>query len=589
VTGKVERIRAAFSFAAIAAVVASFLLVASASSTSLTRNPYINVVTPTSVTVAWRTDTATAGTVVYSEDLSFSLSETDAAADTIHAVTVTGLTPETLYFYRVVAGADTLTSPSDYFQTAPIPSPTAQFTFAAFGDIGRATTAQKDIAAVLNSYAPQLAILTGDIIYDAGEPQNFDPQYFRIYQPTLARIPFYPSLGNHDVVTSNGQPYLDNFYLPTNSATNTERYYSFDYGNAHFVALEVTVENTTPGATMRTWLDQDLAASSKLWKFVYFHVPAYSNGGGHGGDPTIAAALEPIFMSRGVDVVFQGHNHFYTRTYPLVSGAPANTADEPDYYNPSGPIWITTGGGGKALYALTAPSAIEAFSVSDYHFIYAAVTGPELALAALSSTGAVLDVASITKTPTTAIAFSGFEAIGEPDGVRLRWQRTDGGNDGGFNVYRGIGASGPWTRLNADLLRGSSSFEYFDRDGEAGVAYAYRLGLVDVDGNETATQTLSATRQAPLRFALERTRPNPARGSTLIPFTLDRPARATVFIVDVAGRVVRNLASRAFPAGPQALAWDGRDGSGRAVASGIYFAVVRSGEHEARTRVALLR
>ncbi|HJW13726.1 MAG TPA: metallophosphoesterase, partial [Thermoanaerobaculia bacterium] len=556
----------------------------------LTRNPYVNLVTPNSALIAWHTDTATTGTVVYSEDLSYGLSETDATSDTIHAVTLTGLTPGTIYFYRVVAGTDTLTAPSDYFQTAPTPSPGAEFSFAALGDLGAATTAQQDVATTLGSFAPQFAILTGDIIYEAGEAANFDPQYFRIYQPTLALIPFYTALGNHDLLTANGQAYLDNFYLPTNSATNSERYYSFDYGNAHFVCLEVTQENTTPDATMLTWLDQDLAGSSQLWKIVFFHVPAYSNDGGHGGDLTIAAALEPIFMNRGVDLVFQGHNHFYTRTYPLVNGAAANTADEPNYYNPSGPIWITTGGGGRVLYPIVTPlSSIEAFSVSDYHFVYVFITGPVLALDAVASDGTSLDTASIVKTPTTAITFAGLEAIGEPDGVRLRWQRTDGGNEGGFNVYRAIDAGGPWTKLNAALLRGSSSFEYLDRDGEPGVAYTYRLGMVDAQGNETATQTVSASRQGPLRFALERPRPNPSRGSAVIPFTLDRPALTHVFIVDVAGRVVRNLASRILPAGAQALTWDGRDAGGRAVASGIYFAVVRTDAHEARTRVALLR
>ncbi len=575
--------------AGLAAILFCISFVSPASATTFTRNPYINLVTPNSATVVWHTDTATTGSVVYSEDLSYSLSATDGVTDTIHVVTLTSLTPETIYFYRVTAGPDTLTPPGDYLETAPLPSPTATFSFAALGDLGAATTNQMDVAAQLNAVAPKFAILTGDIIYEAGERENFDPQYFQIYQQTLANIPFYPSMGNHDLGTANGQPYLDNFYLPTNTATGSERYYSFDYGNAHFVSLEITQENTAPNSQMLTWLDQDLAASSQLWKFVYFHVPAYSNSSTHGGDATIAAALEPILDARGVDVVFQGHNHFYTRTYPLVAGTPANTADEPSYYNPSGPIWITTGGGGRALYPVDPLSSIEAVSVSDFHFVYAFVTGPVLALVAISSTGVDLDVASITKTPTTAIALADFVATGEPDGVRLRWKRTDGGDDGGFNVYRALDAAGPWTRLNPALLRGGSSFEYVDRDAEAGVPYAYRLGVVDGQGNETATSSVSATRQGPLRFALERPRPNPARGSATIPFTLGRPARTRVFIVDVNGRVVRDLASRTMPAGPQTLTWDGRDAAGGSVASGIYFAVVRSDGHEARTRLALLR
>jgi hypothetical protein len=184
---------------------------------------------------------------------------------------------------------------------------------------------------------------------------------------------------------------------------------------------------------------------------------------------------------------------------------------------------------------------------------------------------------------------TGFSATGEPDGVRLRWARPDGGTDGGFNVYRALDAAGPWTRLNPGLLRGSASFEFLDADAAPDVAYVYRLGLVDGQGRETAGPTVSASRAAPLRFALERPRPNPTRGSSLIAFTLEKPADTRVLIVDVNGRLVRTLASRALPAGAHALSWDGRDASGREAASGIYFAVVRSGEHEARTRVALLR
>jgi hypothetical protein len=193
------------------------------------------------------------------------------------------------------------------------------------------------------------------------------------------------------------------------------------------------------------------------------------------------------------------------------------------------------------------------------------------------------------KTPTTAIEMTGFEAVGEPGGVRLRWQRPDGGTDGGFNVYRALDASGPWARLNAELLRGTSSFEFFDPDAAPEVATVYRLGIVDGNGRETAGPAVSAVRLSPLRFALERPRPNPTRGASLIPFTLDKPSPTRVVIVDVSGRVVRTLASRTFQAGAHALTWDGRDGSGREAASGIYFAVVRAGDREARTRVALLR
>jgi hypothetical protein len=266
-----------------------------------------------------------------------------------------------------------------------------------------------------------------------------------------------------------------------------------------------------------------------------------------------------------------------------------DTGQEPNYVNPGGPIWITTGGGGRVLYSLTSPSPIEAADSSGFHFVDVVVSGDVLGLVAVNSAGEVFDEMGIVKTTTTAIEMTGFEAISESDGVRLRWNRPDGGTEGGFNVYRSLDAAGPWTRLNPDLLRGSASFEFLDGDAASGVAYVYRLGLVDGQGRETAGPTISASRAAPLRFTLERPRPNPTRGTSLIAFTLDKPAETRVVIVDVNGRLVRTLASRNLPAGAHALSWDGRDAGGREAASGIYFAVVRSGEHEARTRVALLR
>ena len=560
---------------------------ASASAATLTRYPYINKLTPTSVLIAWQTDVATTSSVLYSEDLSYSLTASDPAVTVDHVVTITSLAEETLYFYKVVAGTDTLTLGDDYFITAP--SGPAPVFFAAFGDLGRATPEQIALASRIEAMAPDLAILTGDIIYESGEAANFTPQYFDIYQPTIARIPFYTAMGNHDLLTSNGQPYLDAFYLPTNSTTGTERYYSFDHGDAHFVCLEVTVEGAAPDAAMLAWLDLDLAASPKKWKFVFFHVPAYSNGGGHGGDATIAAALGPILESRGVDVVFQGHNHFYTRTYPIVGGAPTNVASNPFFTNPSGPVWITTGGGGRSLHTLVAPTSIEAHSYSGHHVVEGFIFGDTLSLAAVTPADSILDVMFIAKTATTAIALADFQAVGVADGVRLRWERTDGGSEGGFHVDRGLNAAGPWTRLTPELLRGSSSFEFVDRGAESGVTYTYRLAIMDGEGRETVTSAISAVRGAPLRFALERPRPNPARGTAMIPFTLDRAATTRVRIVDVSGRVVRTIASRALPAGAHAASWDGRDDRGHQAASGIYFAVVRAGDRELRTRVAFLR
>ncbi len=370
---------------------------------TLTRYPSIWLQTASSTLIAWQTDLSAPGKVLFGVTPDLGSEASHPGSTSNHSVALTGLTPGSLYYYRIVSGIDTLTTGEDTFRTAP--ATTEPFRFLAFGDPGRATPEQIAIAAQIESLHADLAILTGDIIYEGGEAANFTPQYFNIYRPTIARIPFYPCLGNHDVVTSNGQPYLDAFYLPTNNPTSTERYYSFDYSNAHFVALEVTVEGAAPSAAMRAWLDADLAATTKHWKFVFFHVPMYSNPGGHGGDAAIAGSLEPILDARGVDIVFTGHNHFYTRTYPMVAGTIVGSSQEPNYVNPSGPIYIVTGGAGRALYPLSGANSYEAFSKSTFHTTSVDVAGTVVSLAAVERDGTIIDSMTLTKdTPTGAEA-----------------------------------------------------------------------------------------------------------------------------------------------------------------------------------------
>ncbi len=368
---------------------------------TLTRAPSIWLQVETSVLVAWQTNLAAPGKVLYGTTTALGNETSHTGSTVTHAVTLTGLAPGTVYFYRVVSDPDTLTDGTDWFRTAPAGQ--EPFRFVAFGDLGRATPAQVQVASRVEALGADLAILTGDIIYEAGEAVNFTPQYFDIYRPTIRRIPFYPSLGNHDVATLNGQPYLDAFYLPSNNPAATERYFSFDYSNAHFIALECVTENTPQSAAMLDWLDADLAASNSRWKFVFFHVPIYSNGGVHGSDTVTRAQLEPIFAARGVDVVFQGHNHYYTRTYPISAGMAVDVAQEPNYVDPGGPVYIVTGGAGRFLHALGAVQPFEAFSKSSYHVTVVDLVGDSLAMQAVEPNGAVIDAISIVKQTPTAV------------------------------------------------------------------------------------------------------------------------------------------------------------------------------------------
>lgn len=93
----------------------------------------------------------------------------------------------------------------------------------------------------------------------------------------------------------------------------------------------------------------------------------------------------------------------------------------------------------------------------------------------------------------------------------------------------------------------------------------------------------------PRGLALGHPGPNPARGATLLRFSLPREAPVVLAIFDASGRRVRVLASGAAPAGDHAVSWDLRDESGRAVPSAIYFARLETGGRALTEKLVTLR
>ena len=142
-----------------------------------------------------------------------------------------------------------------------------------------------------------------------------------------------PRIGNHETYTplSNGRfPFLDIFTQPISGeaggvASGTERYYSFDYANIHFVCLDSMTSDRSSSGLMANWLRQDLAANTNDWLIAFFHHPPYTKGSHDsddpfGGDfelPQMRQNLVPILESYGVDLVLSGHSHIYERSFLL--------------------------------------------------------------------------------------------------------------------------------------------------------------------------------------------------------------------------------------------------------------------------------
>src|SRR5207248_1623832 len=87
----------------------------------------------------------------------------------------------------------------------------------------------------------------------------------RVARETLRNTPIFPALGNHE---QDGAAYLRYF--------DVARDYSFDYGNAHFAALDSNRPPAEQGAQV-AWLRKDLAAHQEAtWRMVFFHHTPYT-------------------------------------------------------------------------------------------------------------------------------------------------------------------------------------------------------------------------------------------------------------------------------------------------------------------------
>jgi predicted phosphodiesterase len=331
---------------------------------SLTCGPYLHSVTPDRVIVVWETNAPGNSRVDYGLTTSYGFAVSDSVSVIHHALTLTGLSPYTTFHYQVSTGGQSLGTDSA-FRTAAALTQTV-FSFVAFGDTRTNHDLHQQVVDRIRALAPDFVLHGGDFVEDGSEPDQWTT-FFTIEQDLLRHTSLFGVLGNHE---GNSQNYFDAFHLPGN-----ERWYSFDYGNAHLVALEIDGDygDYAPGSPQLLWLENDLAHTDQFWKIVFFHTPPYSSGS-HGGDSdalAARAALEPVFMRYGVDLVFNGHDHDYERSVA------------------NGIVYIVAGGGGAPLHGQENPDANPAsvYFSETLHSVQISVTDSLLTIAGVRPDG----------------------------------------------------------------------------------------------------------------------------------------------------------------------------------------------------------
>ncbi len=270
--------------------------------------------------------------------------------------------------------------------STPEPSQTTSpaVIFAVLGDFGSGNQSEADVAELVLSWQPDFIITLGDNNYPDGSARHMDEAVGQFYHSYIYPYKgdygaggevnrFFPTMGNHDLISENGQPYYDYFSLPGN-----ERYYDFTWGPLHLFALD-DIESEPDGvgasSNQAAWLKAGLEDSTSPWNIVYMHYPPYSSGQ-HGSTDW---ARWP-YAEWGADVVLAGHDHTYERL------------DE------NGLAYIVNGLGGNGRYDFgdILDGSLVRYNV-DYGAMRVEATEAHIVFEFINRKGAVIDIFELKK------------------------------------------------------------------------------------------------------------------------------------------------------------------------------------------------
>ncbi len=245
-----------------------------------------------------------------------------------------------------------------------------QFNIAAVGDFGCTSNTDRVINAITN-VNPELVLGLGDYSYTISPScwyTKIASIESKMHNPTTI------AMGNHETpnnssthLTQEGRrDLLDRFNITTT-------YYSFDYGNIHFLVLD-TESPFGKGSAQYNFATRDLynASTNAIidWIIVYFHKPIYTSPTTHSALQSFRDLYQPLFDRYNVDLVLQAHNHNYERSKPLKYNSIITVDDSTNNYGDyEGQIYITIGTGGRSLYTFSGKESYIIIQLVLYGFL----------------------------------------------------------------------------------------------------------------------------------------------------------------------------------------------------------------------------
>ncbi|MBW7457574.1 metallophosphoesterase, partial [Paenibacillus sepulcri] len=434
-----------------------------------------------------------------------------------HKVLADGLTPGTAYKYRV--GSDGNWSAAGTFTTEGDNENSYEFLYMTDSQGSNsqdytvwANTLKNGLEDFPNA---KFLVMTGDQV-DAGSLESQWLDYFGKPQDMLMNLPLMAAVGNHE------GPYNDNYYYhfnyPNDSIKNPlppGSVYSYDYGDAHIMVLntmDIAWDDRQKESFRQEleWLKKEVAETDKKWKIVTFHKAIYSVGN-HAKDSDILEMrkmLYPVFDELGIDVVLQGHDHTFMRSYQMYGDKPVADIDMDENGNPLNP--------GGTLYMINNSAATKFYDVMPNVDRYYAAKFEQPRIAIYS--GIRMTENSITIDSYKSGEDNPFDTYtivrndGRPDPVeKLTAVKNDDGKTvlswdkpknvsaedavRGYRIYEADGKLGNWS-VYIPAVDGQESYQYAVEGTDPGQVYKFAVTAVDKRDNSEAS-IVSQTPMAP--------------------------------------------------------------------------------------------
>ncbi len=251
-----------------------------------------------------------------------------------HTVRVAGLSPGTTYEYMLGDGTSAGMSAWKSVRTAP--GTNSDVTLLYMGDPQCGLEKWGKLLTDAHRRHPHASalLIAGDLVDRGNERTNWD-HFFMRAAAVFDRLPLMPAIGNHEYLDRGPWLYTSFFALPENGPVGIkpDLVYHYEIGDTFVAVLDSELAGTDPKLARQQaeWLDARLSETERTWKLVMYHHPAYASHIDR-ENPEVQRAWVPVFDKHHVDLVLQGHDHAYMRTYPMKGGVAVASPKEGTVY-----------------------------------------------------------------------------------------------------------------------------------------------------------------------------------------------------------------------------------------------------------------